>query len=141
MVSSGSTLAIGIPPTLSTDPDGRIPFPAAKDGLDSKDLPDRGGGRRRKPRPAHGGARRGQLGRIEPGADPETGTPEIEVSYTADSTGTDQLQIQAPLENADQSFRFGAVGGGDTTGDLNGDDDAQQRDRVRIAGQRHLRLR
>jgi RTX calcium-binding nonapeptide repeat (4 copies) len=63
-------------------------------------------------------------GRLEPGLDAETGTPEIEVTYTADATGTDGVTIDGATENADQFFRFGAVAGPAVAGNLNADDDA-----------------
>jgi hypothetical protein len=62
-------------------------------------------------------------GRLSPGTgDTETGTAEIEISYSADTTGNDQFQINGPTESADQHFDFGAVGGS-VQGNLNNDDD------------------
>jgi Ca2+-binding RTX toxin-like protein len=61
-------------------------------------------------------------GRLEPGLDSETGTAEIEVSYTADVTGNDRFQIAASGEGADQHFDFGVVSG-TVVGNLNNDDD------------------
>lgn len=59
-------------------------------------------------------------GRLEPGLGAETG-PEIEVTFTADGDGEDVFEILADNESAEQSFRFGAVTGGATGGELTAD--------------------
>jgi len=61
-------------------------------------------------------------GRLEPGLGGEGGTPEIEVSYTADSVGTDLFQVLAGTEASNQHLDFGAAGGA-VKGNLNNDDD------------------
>jgi Ca2+-binding RTX toxin-like protein len=71
-----------------------------------------------------------QRGRLAPGSGAETGTAEIELSYTADATGPDVLTVDGDVEMANQSFQFGALGGG-IGGDLNNDDDA---DDVQLTG-------
>jgi hypothetical protein len=71
-------------------------------------------------------------GRLEPGAPTElSGTPEIEVVYTADGTGTDTLNVNGTTEGSDEHFNFGAVVGGQIDGNLNADDDA---DDVQLTG-------
>lgn len=77
-------------------------------------------------------------GRLGPGTPTEgSGTSEIEVTYTADSTGTDAFNINAGTESADQHFDFGAVSGTETDGNLNGDDDA---DDVKLTGVDRLQV-
>jgi Ca2+-binding RTX toxin-like protein len=61
-------------------------------------------------------------GRLEPGLGAEGGAPEIEVAYTADAVGIDNLQVTGPTESTDQHFDFGAVSGV-VEGNLNNDDD------------------
>jgi Ca2+-binding RTX toxin-like protein len=61
-------------------------------------------------------------GRLEPGQGAESGIPEIEITYDADTFGTDQIQVNGSTESAAQAFRFGAVGA-DIGGNLNGDND------------------
>jgi hypothetical protein len=63
-------------------------------------------------------------GRLAPGAGGETSTPEIEISYLADSTGSDVFNVNGSTESADQTFQFGTTGAGVMSGNLNGDADA-----------------
>jgi Ca2+-binding RTX toxin-like protein len=63
-------------------------------------------------------------GRLAPGLGAETDTPEIEISYLADTTGTDTFTVNGSTESADQAFQFGATGPSVMAGNLNGDADA-----------------
>jgi Ca2+-binding RTX toxin-like protein len=74
-------------------------------------------------------------GRLAPGAGVDVGTPEIEISYLTDTTGSDSFNVIGSTESADQTFQFGAIAPTVISGNLNGDADA---DDVTLTGVERL---